>query len=141
MQFTRIVAVLVFLVSSFVASNVFAQGQNNDYCQRHPEIFDSNGRLTLDAHKKIHMGGPEWWYDSQTKTWKEWPSKTNGHTLDEYQELTGGPYWYYDSQAKEWKEWPKQENKMTLDCYKKIFLSGPQWWYDSQAKEWKQWPK
>jgi len=58
MQFTRMAAVLVFLVSSFVTSNVFAQAQNNDYCQRHPEIFDpKSGSWDLPEMRDCLYGG------------------------------------------------------------------------------------
>ncbi|MDR4495425.1 MAG: hypothetical protein AB7P17_10035 [Nitrospirales bacterium] len=140
MNITRGIAAFIFLTCGFVVSDVLAQNQNQDYCQRHPELFDNNGKLTLEAHKKLnHLDGSEWWYDSRAKEWKQWPSKTNVETLEEHHELTGGPYSWYDSQAKEEKLWHNQDKKMTLDCYKKLH-SGPNWWYDSQAKEWKRWP-
>ena len=143
MQGMKSLPILVFFfLPGLVISPVFAQDQNKDYCQRHPELFDNNGRLTLEAHKMIHhLDGPEYWYDSQAKETKPFPSKSSGHNEPEHQELMGGPYWWYDSHTKEWKPWPAKENKMSLDCYKKLYLSGWDWWYDSKTKEWKQVPK
>ncbi|WP_454061835.1 hypothetical protein [Candidatus Nitrospira salsa] len=128
---------LILLCQSLIVSQAMAQ----DYCESHADHFDENGRLTLEAHKDLHLNGPEYWFDSNANEWKEWPSRKASHSLEEYKDLhLNGQEWWSDSRANEWKTWPNKEKTESLDCHKKLHLSGPDWWFDSNAQEWKQWP-
>ena len=145
-MFRKFFALFVLLSSTLVTNGLaqdktgLTKDQTGDFCQRHPELWDKEGRMTLEGHKLIYLNGPEWWYNNQTKEWTEWPQE-NRKTLGDHKELyLNGPEWWNNNQTKDWMEWP-QDKRKTLDCHKKIYLSGPQWWFDSVTKEWKPWPK
>lgn len=138
-----IITAMFLLLSSAFATYVMAQDklETNDFCQKHANLWDSEGRITLEGHKMLYLQQPDWWFDSKSKKWREWPSQKPQWSLDEHQNLnTDGPDWWFDSQNNVWKEWPNNHQE-TLECHKRIYLSGPQWWFDSQSKEWKRWPK
>ncbi|WNM57843.1 hypothetical protein [Candidatus Nitrospira allomarina] len=139
-----IITAMFLLLSTTFATYVMAQDkkvETNDFCQQHPHLWDSEGRITLEGHKMLYLQQPDWWFDSKSKKWREWPSQKPQWSLEEHHNLnTDGPDWWYDSQNNVWKEWPNNHHE-TLECHKKIYLSGPQWWFDSKTKEWKPWPK
>lgn len=138
-----IITAMFLLLSSTIATYVMAQDkmETNDFCQQHANLWDSEGRITLEGHKMLYLQQPEWWFDSKSEKWREWPSQKPQWSLHEHQNLnTDGPDWWYDSQNNVWKEWPNNHQE-TLECHKRIYLSGPQWWFDSQSKEWKRWPR
>jgi hypothetical protein len=140
--FGKIFVMIVLLSSTFVSYGM-AQSNPTDFCQRHAELWDKDGRLTIKGHKMLYLEHPEWWFDSENKEWKEWPSQKPQWSIDEHKNLhttNNKPEWWFDSQKKEWKEWTHDQRE-TLECHKKLYIDGPQWWFDSQNKEWKRWPK
>jgi hypothetical protein len=141
MKFGKI-SVMIFLLSSTFVPYGMAQGNTSDFCQRHAELWDKDGRITLEGHKMLYLEHPGWWFDSKNKEWKEWPSQKPQWSIDEHKNLytNNKPEWWFDSQKKEWKE-GTHDPRETLECHKKLYLGGPQWWFDSQNKEWKRWPK
>jgi hypothetical protein len=139
-----IMTVIMLLFSSTFAAQGMAQSHVNttDFCQQHADLWDKDGRITLEGHKLLYLEHPDWWFDAQNKEWKEWPTQKPHWSLDEHHYLnTDGPDWWFDAQTKEWKEWPTNKKQDSLECHKKIYLSGPQWWFDAKTKEWKPWPK
>ena len=133
---------MTFLLISVFVSLGMAQNNTSDFCARHANLWDSEGRITLEGHKMLYLQHPDWWFDAENKQWREWPSRSeNQWSKEEHKELyVDGPEWWFDSQTKEWKDWP-QEQRETLECHKKLYLSSPQWWFDSKEEEWKRWPK
>lgn len=134
---------MMLLISSTFAT--YGMAQNNekttDFCQQHANLWDSEGKTTVEGHQKLYLQEPGWWFDSKNNIWREWPSEKTHWSLQEHQNLnTHGPDWWFDSENNEWKEWPTHQQE-SLECHKKIYLSGPQWWFDSENKEWKRWPK
>ncbi|HNP30100.1 MAG TPA: hypothetical protein PKK23_17095 [Nitrospirales bacterium] len=135
--------VIFLLLSCTFATYGWAQDnmRRNDFCQQHADLWDSEGRITLEGHKLLYLQHPDWWFDSQNNTWKEWPSEKPQWTIEEHKNLNmDGPDWWFDSQNNTWKEWPN-EHQESLECHKRIYLSGPQWWFDSQSNAWKRWPR
>ncbi|WP_447971823.1 hypothetical protein [Nitrospira sp. M1] len=134
---------LLLFCSCLFASHAMAQNTHGDYCDTHQDDFDEQGRQTLEDHKQMFLDGADWWFDSNTREWKEWPSRNASHSLEEYKDLyLSGPDWWSDSatRAQKWREWPNNSMRETLDCHKKLYLNGPDWWFDSNTQEWKQWP-
>ncbi len=130
-----------FLLSFSLTTYGFAQNNTGDFCQRHSDLWDQDGNITLEGHKKLYLENRGWWMNSRSKEWEEWPAQETRWSLDEHKNLyINGKGWWFNSQKKEWEDWPQDQHE-TLDCHKKLYLSGPQWWFDSAAKEWKRWPK
>lgn len=137
-----ITAILLLMSSTFVTYGMAQDNlKANDFCQQHANLWDSEGRVTLEGHHLLYLQHPDWWFDSKNNVWREWPAEKTHWSIEEHQNLnTEGPDWWFDSKNKEWKKWPAKHQE-SLDCHKKIYLNGPQWWFDSKNKEWKRWPK
>ena len=136
----KVLTIFLLLSSTFIPYGL-AQDSSGDFCQRHADLWDRDGNITLEGHKKLYVENPGWWLNSGPKGWEEWPAQETRWSLEEHKDLyVDGEEWWYDSNVNRWKEWPIDQNE-TLECHKKLFLSGPQWWFDSEAREWKRWPQ
>ena len=139
-KYKTIFAVML-LLGSLLATNGWAQDTTGDFCQRHADLWDSDGNITLEGHKKLNIENRGWWNNSNPQGWDEWPTQDTRWTLEEHKNLyLNGQEWWFNSKKKDWEDWPQDQDE-TLDCHKKLYLSGPQWWFDSAANEWKPWPK
>lgn len=141
MNMFKKIFVMIFLLSSTFVPFVLAQGNTGDFCQRHAELWDKDGKITLEGHKMLYLERPGWWFDSENKAWEEGPSQNTQLSIDEHKNLyTNKSEWWFDSRSKEWKE-GTHDPRETLECHKKLYVDSPQWWFDSSNKEWKRWPK
>ncbi len=128
------------LFSAIYVSNGLAQSTTDNFCGRHANLWDNNGKLTLEGHNKLHLGGGDWWFNSDTNQWENMTNTKIHWSLEDYKDIyIDGPGWWVNSETKKWEEFPNAEAE-ELDCHKKLYLSGPQWWFDSAANEWKRWP-